>query len=104
VVVPNQLPGLADRVGLTRGNLDRSVWLVDPFTGQKWSGAAAVTQALDEVGGAWAALGQIGRFPGIRALLAIGYQWIADHRSLLGRLWTDQPFCETSEQPCGSLR
>src|SRR5258706_10329156 len=49
-VRPNQEPGLIERLGLTRDEVSRAAWAVEPG-GRKYEGAAAINRALSELGG-----------------------------------------------------
>jgi predicted DCC family thiol-disulfide oxidoreductase YuxK len=85
---PNQAPGLIDRYGLTRQDVDRWAWVVEP-SGRKLRGARAVARVLREMGGGWRLLGWLARLPGAELV----YRLVASSRPLLSRLWGDQPPC-----------
>lgn len=84
--LPNQLPGLIERLGLTRMEVDRWVWLVEP-AGCRCRGAAAVARVLREMGGGWRLLGWLARLPGA----TIAYRIVAQYRGVLGRFWWERP-------------
>lgn len=84
--VPNQQPGLIERFGLSREDVDRWVWLIDP-TGRRSRGAAAVARVLREMGGGWRLLGYLAALPGS----ALAYRLVARSRGLLSRFWGDRP-------------
>jgi predicted DCC family thiol-disulfide oxidoreductase YuxK len=56
--LPNQEPGLVERLGLTRAEVDRAAWTVEPGRA-RFEGAAAVNRVLRELGGPWRALGSL---------------------------------------------
>jgi predicted DCC family thiol-disulfide oxidoreductase YuxK len=84
--LPNQRPGVVERLGLTRADVDRWVWAIEP-SGRRWHGVAAVARALREMGGGWAALGRLARLPGA----GLAYEAVARSRGLLSRAWGDPP-------------
>jgi predicted DCC family thiol-disulfide oxidoreductase YuxK len=57
-VRPNQQAGLVERLGLTRAEVERAAWAVEPG-GAKFEGAAAVNRVLRELGGTWRGLGSL---------------------------------------------
>jgi predicted DCC family thiol-disulfide oxidoreductase YuxK len=64
-VRPNQEEGLVERVGLSREEVDRASWAVEPG-GAKFEGAAGINRVWRELGGGWAALSWLYRVPPIR--------------------------------------
>jgi predicted DCC family thiol-disulfide oxidoreductase YuxK len=86
--LPNQQPGLIDRLGLTRGDVDRSVWAVEP-SGRRYRGAAAAGRVLRELGGGWRALGSAAALPGAGLVYAL----VARLRGPLSAVWGDAPPC-----------
>lgn len=84
LVFPNQTPGLIERFGLIRAQVDLELWAVDRG-GRRWSGAAAVNRTLRELGGIWGWIGAAYRFPPLGWLENRGYRWVAVHRSLISR-------------------
>ena len=84
--VPSQQPGLIERFGLSREDVDRWVWLVDP-SGRRSRGAAAVARVLREMGGGWRLLGYLAVLPGS----ALAYRLVVQSRGLLSRFWGDRP-------------
>jgi len=64
VVRPNQEPGLISSLGLTRSEVDRASWAVEPG-GRRFEGAAAISRALRELGGGWSVLGSLYLVPPI---------------------------------------
>ena len=87
--LPNQTPGLIERFGLTREQVDRAVWTVSGA--ERLSGAAAVNRALAELGGGWRHLAAIYRIPGLRQAEDHLYRAAAANRSKLSHLWSDPP-------------
>jgi len=90
LALPNQLPKLIDRYGLSRADVDREVWAVAPG-GYKWGGAAAINRVLEELGGMWAWVAAVYHQALVRRLEDRAYQWIAKHRSWLSRVWGAPP-------------
>src|SRR5260370_220363 len=64
---PNQEAGLAERLGLSRDEIGRAVWTIEPG-GSKFEGAAAISRTLRELGGGWGVLGAFYFFPPVRWL------------------------------------
>ena len=90
--LPNQTPGLIERYGLTRVQVDREVWVVD-VEGRVLGGAAAVNRVFEALGGLWWWLGRILRLPPLFWCEERAYHWVAAHRHLFGR-WGVAPVCE----------
>jgi predicted DCC family thiol-disulfide oxidoreductase YuxK len=63
-VRPNQEPGLIERVGLTRAEVDRASWAIDS-AGRTFEGAAAINRVLRELGGWWRRLALLYAVPPI---------------------------------------
>lgn len=59
---PNQEPGLVERLGLTRAEVDRAAWAVEP-AGRRFEGAAAINRSLRELGGFWRAVSALYSVP-----------------------------------------
>ena len=51
-VRPNQEAGLIERLGLSRGEVARASWAVEPGGG-RFEGAAGINRVLRELGGGW---------------------------------------------------
>ena len=83
---PSQEPGLIDRHGLTREDVDRFVWVIEP-SGRRLRGAAAVARVLREMGGGWRLLGRLASLPGA----GLGYALVARLRPRLSAVWGDRP-------------
>jgi len=84
--VPNQQPGLIERLGLSRDDVDRWVWLIEP-SGRRYRGEAAVARVLHDMGGGWLLLGYLAALPGS----ALAYRLIARSRGFLSLFWGDLP-------------
>jgi predicted DCC family thiol-disulfide oxidoreductase YuxK len=65
LVRANQEAGLVESLGLTRGEVDRASWAVEPG-GRKFEGAAGINRVLRELGGGWAVLSWLYRLRPIR--------------------------------------
>jgi predicted DCC family thiol-disulfide oxidoreductase YuxK len=79
-VHPNQEPGLIEGVGLTRAEVDRSVWAVEPG-GRRYEAAGAVNRVLWELGGVWAGLASFYGLPGIKQAQDAYYLRVARRRA-----------------------
>jgi len=84
LALPNQIPGMIEKYGLTRAQVDWELWAIDP-AGNRWNGAAAVNRTLAELGGSWALVSALYAVAPLRRLERSAYRWIADHRSTLSR-------------------
>lgn len=76
--VPWQEVGDLARLGLTRRQVDESVWWVEPDGTH--GGAAAVARALRAAGGPWRLLGWALDRPLLRPVAAAAYRVAARHR------------------------
>jgi len=79
-VRPNQEPGLIEAVGLTRDEVDRSVWAVEE-AGRRFEAAGAVNRTLRELGGGWAVLGSLYHLPVIKQVQDAYYSRVARRRA-----------------------
>jgi len=98
-VLPNQGPGVLQRLGLTRAEADRAAWLIEPG-GQRHEGAAAVSRALELLGGGWRVLALPYRFGPAARLEEAAYRWVARNRHRFARFGVT-PECEGPGNPCG---
>ena len=98
LAVANQKPGALARYGLTREQVDRAAWTVDP-QGDKLEGAAAINRTLAELGGGWGALAALYRVKPFAAIEEAAYRWIAPRRSALHRLGVT-PECDEPDAGC----
>jgi predicted DCC family thiol-disulfide oxidoreductase YuxK len=78
-VRPNQEPGLIEALGLTREEVGRAAWVVEPG-GRRFEGAAAVNRVLRELGGGWAVVGSLYLFPPVGWLEDRYYARVARRR------------------------
>lgn len=84
--LPSQEPGLLERHGLTRGEAERFVWVIEP-SGRRHAGAAAVARVLHEMGGGWRLLGAAAKLPASGLVYAL----VARNRGRLSAIWGDPP-------------
>jgi predicted DCC family thiol-disulfide oxidoreductase YuxK len=84
--LPSQEPGLLERLGLSRRDVERYAWAIEP-SGRRHRGAAAIARALREMGGGWRLLGRVATLPGS----GIVYALVARARGRLGAVWGDPP-------------
>ncbi len=98
LAIPSQQRGVEATYGLTRAQLDREAWAIEPG-GQKYGGAAAINRALHEIGGRWRILAGAYRLPLIRQAEDVFYRWFAVHRSWFAR-WGVTPECEEPRSDC----
>lgn len=99
LALPNQIPGILPRYGLTRAQLDRAVWTIEP-NGHLQSGAAAINRVLIALGGIWRWLGLAYRLPPMRWAEDLAYAWVARHRHRLSRVWGTTPACDEPDVSC----
>jgi predicted DCC family thiol-disulfide oxidoreductase YuxK len=83
LVLANQTPGLRERVGLSRVDVDRAAWTIDA-DGGRYAGAAAANRVLRELPG-WRWFAGLYSVPPVRWLEDKVYQWIAAHRGWFER-------------------
>jgi predicted DCC family thiol-disulfide oxidoreductase YuxK len=98
LVLPNQAPGALRRYGVTRAEADRAAWLIEPG-GRRLEGAAALSRALEVLGGGWRLLAIPGRLAAAAAAEEAAYRWVARNRGRLGWLGV-LPECERPGVPC----
>jgi predicted DCC family thiol-disulfide oxidoreductase YuxK len=96
--LPNQTPGLKERLGLSRDEVNRQVWAITR-DGGACGGAAACAAVLRELGGVWRALAMLYEVPGLRWCADRFYAWFALRRGRLSR-WGVIPACERPGVPC----
>lgn len=89
----NQVPGVTDRYGLSRADVDRSVWVIDAG-GRRASGAVAVNEVLSALGGAYRVLSWLLGARPVTWLEERAYLWVAAHREIWSRWWGDVPECD----------
>jgi predicted DCC family thiol-disulfide oxidoreductase YuxK len=89
--LPNQTPGLKERLGLTRADVDREVWAV-AADGALYAGAEAVNAVLRELGGGWRVVARVAALPGPYRIERQMYAWVARNRGRFAR-WGAAPAC-----------
>lgn len=77
---PNQEPGLAERLGLSREEIGRAAWAIEP-AGRRFEGAAAINRTLNELGGGWALLAALYQLPPIGWVQNVYYRRVARRRA-----------------------
>jgi predicted DCC family thiol-disulfide oxidoreductase YuxK len=97
-VMPNQAPGILAPLGLTRAEVDRSAWAVEPG-GRHLAGAAALNRVLEELGGGWRLLAAPYRVPFLAAAEEAVYRRLAGNRERLAWLGVT-PECERPGVAC----
>lgn len=95
--LPSQTPGLAERAGLTRAELNRAAWVIDR-SGRQLSGAAAVNRGLAELP-RWRWLARIYALPVIGPAEDAAYRLFARHRGRFHR-WGLVPACDQPGAAC----
>lgn len=98
LALPNQTPGVRERFGLTRAQVDREIYAI-ARNGRVFRGAGAVARSFRELGGSWPALGRAMNLPGVRWLAERGYAWVAGHRGLFARFGST-PACARPGARC----
>ena len=98
LAVANQKPGVLQRYGLTREEVDRSAWTFDK-SGARLGGAAAINRTLGALGGPWAAAAAAYRFPPLAVVEEAFYRWFARSRSRFHRLGVT-PECDEPGADC----
>lgn len=78
----SQEAGLTESLGLTREEVGRASWTVEP-TGRHLEGAAAINRVLRELGGAWGVVGSLYGVAPIAWLEDRYYRRVARRRSWL---------------------
>ena len=76
----NQEAGAIESLGLTRAEVDRAAWVVEPG-GRKFEGAAAINRVLRELGGVWSVLGFLYLVPPVRWVEDRYYRRVARRRA-----------------------
>ena len=71
---------MAERLGMSREEIARAVWAVEP-AGRKFEGAAAINRVLRELGGGWRLLASFYGVPGIGWLEDAYYGRVARRRA-----------------------
>jgi predicted DCC family thiol-disulfide oxidoreductase YuxK len=97
LVLPNQTPGIRQRVHLSKAEVDRAAWAITT-SGARFEGAAAINRVLRELP-RWRWLASLYALPLIKPIEDRIYQWIATHRHLLAR-WGAVPECTKPNVAC----
>lgn len=98
LVIANQKPGVLERYGLTRAEVDRAAWTIDR-DGHRLGGAAAINRVLQMLGGVWPALAALYRLPPLAAAEEAFYRWFAARRSRFHRFGV-KPECDEPDADC----
>lgn len=83
LALPNQTPGLCALLGLTRAQVDRSIWAFDT-EGRAYAAAAAMNRVLRELPG-WRWLGRLLDLPPLLAIATPCYYLFGAHRHRFAR-------------------
>lgn len=97
LVIANQKTGVLVRYGLSRAEVDRSAWTIDP-TG-RLDGAAAINRVFHEMGGPWQAVAVGYRLRPLAAIEEAAYRWFARNRWRFNRFGV-QPECDEPGADC----
>jgi predicted DCC family thiol-disulfide oxidoreductase YuxK len=98
LVIANQKPGVLDRYGLSREDVDRAAWIIDS-AGHGLEGAAAVNRVLRELGGVWPHVASAYRLKPVAATEEMAYRWFARNRIRFRRFGV-RPECEEPGADC----
>ncbi|HVC34110.1 MAG TPA: DCC1-like thiol-disulfide oxidoreductase family protein [Chloroflexota bacterium] len=99
LALPNQTPGILQRYGLTRAQVDREAWAIDA-SGRETAGAAAINRVLAALGGVWALLAATYRLPPVCWIEDRVYRWVARHRHWLSSIYGATPACDEPGIEC----
>ncbi len=99
LALPNQTPNLKEQYGLTRAEVDRAAWVIEPG-GRKFAGAAAINRVLQTFGGGWSLFARLYSFPPLQWVEDQVYRWVAEHRHQLARFYSATPECEQPGVTC----
>jgi predicted DCC family thiol-disulfide oxidoreductase YuxK len=97
LVIANQKPGVLARYGLSRAEVDRAAWTIDPAG--RLESAAAINRVFREMGGPWPAVGSLYRLEPVAALEEAAYGWFARNRSRFSRFGVE-PECDQPGADC----
>ncbi|HLI26534.1 MAG TPA: DUF393 domain-containing protein [Chloroflexota bacterium] len=97
LALPNQTPGLCELLGLSRAQVDRSIWAFAP-DGRAYAAAAAMNRVLRELPG-WRWLGRLLDLPPLLAIATPGYYWFGAHRHRFARFGAS-PACARPGAHC----
>jgi predicted DCC family thiol-disulfide oxidoreductase YuxK len=94
LALANESPGVAERYGLSRAELEAAAWAIDSH-GRAFAGAASINRVLLELGPPWSILGRSYGSAPLRWLEDAVYRWFAANRGRFSR-WGVTP---ESEEP-----
>ncbi len=100
LAVANQKSGVLARYGLTREEVDRSAWVIEP-EGRRLEGAAALNRVLGELPGYPAWLAAPHRFGPVARLEEALYRWFVPRRARFHRFGV-RPECDEPGAGCTS--
>ena len=98
LAIANQKPGVLERYGLSRAEVDRAAWTVDA-QGRKLEAAAAINRVLHELGGGWPVVAALYRPRPVAAVEEAVYRWFARNRSRFHRFGVT-PECDEPGAGC----
>ena len=98
LALPNQTPGIRERFGLSKAQVDREIYAI-ARSHRVYHGADAVARIFRELRGPWPAAGRVMALPGVRPLMQWGYRWVAEHRGRFARLGST-PACARPGASC----
>ncbi|SRR6266581_1489414 len=98
LAIPNQKPGVLERYGLTRQEVDRAAWTFDA-QGRRLEAAAAINRVLRELGWGWRVFAAAYRPRPIAAVEEAVYRWFARNRSRFHRFGVT-PECDEPSAGC----
>ncbi len=98
LALPNQTPGLTERLGLSRVQVDRAVWVITR-DGRRYAAAEATNVILAELGGVWRLLSLLYALPLVGGFEEWFYEWFARNRGRFAR-WGVPPARERPRVPC----
>lgn len=98
LALPNQTPGLLAKTGLSRAQVNASLWILER-DGRRLSGAAASNRVLRELGPFWIGVAGLYDLPGIAPIEEWCYAWFARNRGHFVR-WGVAPECKRPGVTC----
>lgn len=96
--LPSQLPGLIERLGLSRDQVNATVWAIDR-SGRRFCEADAINRTFHALGGPWRLLARLYPLPGVHACERGFYRWFAPRRGRFAFLGAT-PACERPDARC----
>jgi predicted DCC family thiol-disulfide oxidoreductase YuxK len=95
LALPNETPGLGERFGLSRADLEATAWAIDA-RGRVFSGAASINRVLLELGFPWSILGRSYGSALLRTVEEAAYRVLAANRGRFSR-WGVTPEWQDEE-------